>query len=364
MRRAWLLLLWTALAAGCRDSPSAPRGGVDLDDLFRPPTAAEIAAVEAAWAARQPTAHAVVEETSALMLMAGGFGTARVFSHLVDGHRHYGATLAPVGAAAGSLPVVVFAHGGDSGIQVSDLALVTILLGEAARDFVYVMPAFRSEPLTLGASVFTAQGEPSPWDRDVDDALALLDVVLEHVAEADPGRIGVIGGSRGGMVGLLMAIREPRIDRVAILAAPTTLFSPWFRGLTADALRGELRPLPVLHVLNDRFIQPLARGEIGRAEFRHEMVRRSPVLWADRLPPVQLHHGTADDVVPVEQADSLIAALQRLGRDVGDQFFLYPGIGHDVFAGAGIDARILDFLHRLRQTGQGAAADGSEPARR
>jgi dipeptidyl aminopeptidase/acylaminoacyl peptidase len=167
-----------ALLVACGDSPSGPPlvNGVDVNALFRPATAAELAVIEAQWAARSPTAQGVVEETSSLMLMAGGLGVARVFSHVVDGHRHYGATLTPVGAAARSLPVVVVAHGGDTGINVNDVALTTLLLGEQVRNFVYVIPSYRSEPITLGGSVFTSQGPASPWDRDVDDALALLDV--------------------------------------------------------------------------------------------------------------------------------------------------------------------------------------------
>ncbi|HSJ25364.1 MAG TPA: acyl-CoA thioester hydrolase/BAAT C-terminal domain-containing protein [Longimicrobiales bacterium] len=340
-----------ALLVACGDSPSGPRhtNDIDLDALFQPATAAELAAVEAEWAARTPTAASVVEEASSLTLMAGGLGTVRVFSHVVDGHRHYGATLAPTGAAAGSLPVVVFAHGGDTGINMNDVALVTLVLGETVRNFVYVVPSFRSERLMVGEASWTSEGAPSPWDRDVDDALAFLDVALERVPEADASRIGVLGASRGGMAGLLMAIRDPRIRLVSELAGPTDFFGPWLRGLVQDARDGSLQPLPGIHVLDERFMQPLFRGEMTPAEFRLELVRRSPVLWADRLPPVQVHHGTADDIVPVSQAHSLVSALADLQRDVGDEVFLYPGAGHNILELREVDARIISFLHRLRQ---------------
>lgn len=279
--------------------------------------------------------------------MAGGLGTVRVFSHVVDGHRHYGATMSPVFAAPGSLPVLVFAHGGDEGMRVDDLALVTLLLGEQVRNFVYVIPSFRSEPLIVGSSWFTSEGAPSPWDRDVDDALAFLDVALQHVPEADASRIGVLGASRGGAVGLLMAIRDPRIDRVSVLAGPSDFLGSWVRGLTEDALRDRLAPLPGIHVLNERFIQPLRRGEISEAEFRRELIRRSPVLWANRLPPVQVHHGTADDVVPVGQAEAIRDALQRIPGRTGDEFFFYPGVGHNILERREIDGRIIAFMQRV-----------------
>ena len=40
-----------------------------------------------------------------------------------------------------------------------------------------------------------------------------------------------------------------------------------------------------------------------------ELVRRSGVYFVDRLPPVQLHHGTEDTVVAVSQAYRLIEAM-------------------------------------------------------
>jgi dipeptidyl aminopeptidase/acylaminoacyl peptidase len=347
-RKFPILAATLLLAPACGDSPSTPSHGVDLNALFRAAAPAEIAAVEAEWAARTPAAQGVTAEVTTSMLMAGGPGTVRVFSHLVDGHRHYGATLSPAGAAPGSLPVVVYAHGGDEGVSVDALATMTFLLGAPARDFVYVIPSFRSEPLSVSNSAWTSGGEASPWDRDVDDALAFLDVVLQRVPEADSRRIGVLGVSRGGGVGLLMAIRDPRIDRVAVMAGPTDFLGPWVRQVTEEALAGRPRDLPGLRVMNQRFIQPLGRGEITEAAVRRELIRRSPVLWPQRLPPVQVHHGTADVVVPVEQAESLRAALQRVGGRTGDEFFLYPGAGHNLLERREIDARLVAWLEAVR----------------
>jgi pimeloyl-ACP methyl ester carboxylesterase len=344
------LLGLTLMLGACGDTPSGPRepGPLDLNVLFQPATAAEKAAIEAEWATRDPRAEEVREVLVSLMLLGGGLGTGRVFSHTVDGNRHYGATLVPVGAFGGSLPVVVFAHGGDQGVNVNDFALVLQLLGERTRNFVWVIPSFRSERLVAGETVFQSEGEPSPWDRDVDDALALLDVALQRTPEANPNRIGVLGHSRGGLVALLMAIRDPRIDLVLDFAGPTDFFGPWVRDLTEDALAGQHHNLPGFRFMNDRFIQPLGAGSISQADFRLELVRRSSVLWADRLPPVQVHHGTADAVVPVSQSKALIEALQRLERgEENDEFYLYPGAGHDLLQLTGWDARAFPFLGRL-----------------
>lgn len=342
-------LLLAVLLAACARPVTAP-AGVDFDALFRPATQAEIAAVEAEWRARDVAAREIVEEGASRVTVLGEPAAVRVFSHAVGGHRHYGAVLVPAGAGAGSLPVLVVAHSGDAGTSVSEVAHRLSLMGREARGFAVVIPSFRSESLTAGGVTYRSGGEPGLWDGDVDDALAFLNVALERVPEADPERIGVLGTSRGATVALLMAIRDPRIDLVSEMAGPTDFFDPWVRGLMEEALRDGPRPLLGVRMLHDRFLRPLADGQITPARFRRELVRRSPVLWAARLPPVQVHHGASDTTVPPHQARILVAALQRQFRAAaGDEWLEYPGLGHSTLA---FDhARTVAFLGRLRRGG-------------
>lgn len=345
-----LPLLALSLVQACGDSGTPPEGGLDLEAVFAPATSAEIAAVEADWSTRAPGADGVLEELVTGGTLAGSPATVRVYSHLVDGYRHYGAMVVPDGAASGSLPVVVFAHPGDGGMDMGDFFLAATVLGEVTSGFVFVVPSFRSETLTVGSVDFESQGDPSPWDRDVDDALALLDVALQQVPEADPERIGAVGISRGAGVALLMAARDPRVDLVVELSGPTDFFGPYVRGVVEDALDGRLRPLPGLAVLDQRFIQPLAAGTLPVADFRMELARRSVVLFADRLPPVQVHHGRLDQVVDVSQAESLVQAIEAAGGGPPrDGFYLYDGAGHDPLTMTGSFQRAADFLSRLTQ---------------
>ncbi len=359
MRRALLLL---PVLGACGDGPTGPDGrvveGVDLEVVFAAPTLREVERVQVEeWGARSPAADGVREELSQEFSLGPSPGSLRVYSHLVDGHRHYGAVATPDGAAPGSSPVVVYGHGGDGGLDVDELSLVAAALGEVADDFVYVAPSFRSEPLVVGATTFVSEVPASPWDRDVDDALALLDVALRETPAADPERIGALGFSRGAGVVLLMAIRDPRIDRVVEFFGPTDFFDGWIQEIVADALRGRLRDLPGLAVLNERFIQPLERGAVSVEEFRLEIVRRSAVLFADRLPPVQVHHGSADTVVSVSQGERLIDALEALGRGPPeDGYHIYPEGGHNPLTLSGSVSRTVSFLSRLLEPAPGSHA--------
>ncbi len=82
-----------------------------------------------------------------------------------------------------------------------------------------------------------------------------------------------------------MAERDFRIDLVVEFSGPTDFFGPFVQEVTEEALRDTLGDLPGLEFLNDEYI------------------RRSPICYADRLPQLQVHHGTADETVPLGEAE-------------------------------------------------------------
>ena len=348
---AVLLVLAILALAACDDATAPPDDrvveGVDLDVLFAPATPAEVAAVLAEWESRDPTATDVRTEETLTRTVAGSPATLRVVSAVTDGNRHYGAVQVVDGAAAGSLPILLVAHGGDSGTSAFEIDLLSSTVGALAAEFVVVAPAFRSETFTAGTA-YVSEGDPSPWDRDVDDALAFIQAAAAVTPAADPTRVAAVGFSRGGGVALLAAIRDAGIAQVVEYFGPTDMFTPWVETLVEGALRGSLVNLPGLADLDAQVIQPLRRGEITMAHARLEMVRRSSVLFADRLPPTQLHHGALDPIVPVSQGESLIAAMEALGRTAPDfESYLYPAGTHNPLSLPGAIDRTVDALRRL-----------------
>jgi dipeptidyl aminopeptidase/acylaminoacyl peptidase len=345
----WIILL---AAAGCGDSPVPPAEvSVDLDRLFAAPTAAEIAVVEADWASRLPAASEVQVELTQPFALGSAAMRLDVVSHVVDGVRHYGAVLSPEQPPAGPLPLVLYLHGGDGGVAVEEVVLVAGSTGLDPDGIVWVIPSFRSEPLRLGSRSWNSGGTPSPWDRDVDDTLALLDVAAGLVPAANRECIGSVGFSRGGGVGLLLSARDPRVRATVEFFGPTDFFGPFMRETAEEALVGRLRPLPGLVYLNEAWLQRLRRGAVSYEETRLALLRRSPAWFAGRLGPVQVHHGTADDVVPVSQAHALISAMQAIGRGAPSfQPYLYPGVGHNPFFMAGAPERMARFFGEFMAT--------------
>jgi dipeptidyl aminopeptidase/acylaminoacyl peptidase len=277
---------------------------------------------------------------------ASGQLMVRVVSQTVDGLTVFGAIVAPVGAAAGSLPLLLLAHPGDAGIDLDQtLQLVAYGLGGVLSDYVLVVPAFRSEALVFRGVQHLSAGPASPWDGDVDDALALLHAAIATAPSADTTRIGALGLSRGATVALLAAIRDPRIAAVVEFFGPTDFLGAFVRGIVRDALMGQPVDLPGVAPLNTQFIQPLARGDLTTADVRAQLIRRSPVYFVDRLPAVELHHGTADSTVPVAEAERLTQVMQAAGRTApGFQAYLYDGGGHDPLTLPGSLDRTIAFL--------------------
>ncbi len=319
----------------------------ELDTLFEPATQAEIDAISADWAGRDVSVAGVQVELSEEILLVGAPANLRIVSHVVTGHRHYGAIVVPAGASEESLHMLTFLHGGDGGVSVADLQFVSLALGELRDSFVYVLPSFRSEPLRHDSLAWVSEGMSSHWDYDVDDAMALVNVAFETTPAAKPGVYSIIGGSRGAGVALLAGARDERIERLVAFFGPTDFFDEWLREIVREAALRLPRRLPGVAHLDSTVVQPFIRGEVPRDEARLELVRRSSVLYAAGLPAVQLHHGTIDQTVSVSQAESLIAVMEALGRGPPDfEAYIYEGGGHDFLSLQEAIQRAVEFMSR------------------
>ena len=298
-----------------------------LDALFAPATAAEIEQVEAEWATRTPEVSGVRLELDSLgtNILTGPL-RYRVFSHTVGGVRHYGAVVTPEGAETGSLPVIVVAHGDTLGADVDRTALLNFFLPDELTSAL-VIPSYRAEALRFPDRRYVSEGPPSPWDQDVDDVLSFLSVAFQEAPELDEERVVALGFSRGGTVALIAAARDKRIDAVVELAGPTDFLGEYAREIVEEALEGEVRSLPGFEDLHEMVIQPWEEGTLSTAEARIELVRRSPVYFVDHMPPVQLHHGDADQVVAWSEAQRLSDVMREAGKpDEESEVFIHPGL--------------------------------------
>lgn len=322
--------------------------GIDLNPLFEPATADEILAVKADWATRDVSVQGYQLESTDRATFGGREFDVEIVSHVVTSQRHYGAIMTPT-SATGRLPVMMYLHGGDGGVSADgEVGFVMQFFADLRDDFVIVVPSFRDEPLRYGGATYQSEGPASPWNYDVDDAIALLNVAAQTNDRVDDDRVAAFGMSRGGAVAMLMAARDARVDRVVEFFGPTDFFGPFVQQVAIETLQGNPSQLPGVVFMNDNYLVPLAQGALQAVDLRPQLVMRSAVLYVEDLPAVQMHHGDADTVVPVSQAELLLDAMAAAGKTAPEfEGFLYEGGEHNPVTLPGAFDRAIEFLRPL-----------------
>ena len=202
-------------------------------------------------------------------------------------------------------PAIVFNRGGSGprGALTPESAMPLIGL-YASGGYVVVASNYRG----TGGS----DGLHEEWGNgDVDDAMNLLPL-LDSLPYVDHSRIGLVGGSRGGMLAFMMLVRTQRFLAAVTFGAPTRInaieHSAYIRRTMA------------------KYLPP---GSMEQTEAE----QRSVVLWADRMSPITpllVMHGVGDKKVDPEHSLYLALELQRLQRPY--KLVLYDGADH-VLAG-------------------------------
>ena len=154
------------------------------------------------------------------------------------------------------------------------------------------------------ASFGTIMRNFDPWLATVRDGIGWA----ARRPEVDPHRIGIVGISLGGALGLAAAGADPRVK------ALVEYFGPMPQGI---------------------------------------------VTAAAALPPTLILHGAADPVVPVANAHALENFLRSQGT--AHEVKIYPGQGHGFYGAAQDDAdrRVAAFLNRHLGTADGAPRQAS-----
>ena len=61
-----------------------------------------------------------------------------------------------------------------------------------------------------------------------------------------------------------------------------------------------------------------------------------------------MFHGALDQVVPIEESDSIVAALRDYGADV--RYTVYPDAGHDSWTQAYAEPELYSWMLGLRRS--------------
>jgi pimeloyl-ACP methyl ester carboxylesterase len=127
---------------------------------------------------------------------------------------------------------------------------------------------------------------------------SMLAIAEAHLAAAAPPH-AIVGSSLGGYLAAVAASRDPRVERLVLLAPAFRLFERWSARLTPAELDGWRREgLETLHHATGR------RRRIGWQFF--EDARSWPAFPEVRVPALCIA-GTRDDVVPLADVEAFVA---------------------------------------------------------
>jgi tetratricopeptide (TPR) repeat protein len=311
-----------------------------LSDIFAAPTAAEIKAAEDDWIKRDMSPRSVQEVASGEINLGQVKATARIISHDVRGFKHYGAIIIPNGAETGTHPVLLDLKGVSPDFFPLDLnALMSPqILGDAQGKFIYVVPSFRGEVLQFDGKEYKSEGDPTDsWDGAADDAIALLNVALQTVPQADKTRIAAFGKSRGGALAMLVGIRDKRVKQIVSWSGPADFFELMGEGnwtereVVSEALLHRAKPADDGGQFVETFLAKAREHRQNLAQTRRLMIQSSALYHIQMMPRMQAYYGTEDDMVPPRNGRALEAALKKAGKIPPDYTVFYNEMaGHDL----------------------------------
>ena len=200
-------------------------------------------------------------------------------------------------------PLVVFNHGGPTSRVGSSLAL-----GKQAftsRGFAVVDVNYRG---SNGYGREYMRRLDGKWGiYDVDDCIAAAQYLAQR-GDVDPARMAIRGGSAGGYTTLCALTFHD------VFAAGASYFGVGdLEALARDMHKFESRYL-------DRMVAPYPAGiDVYR--------ERSPIHFVERMSsPLLVLQGIDDMVVPVAQAERIVAALRQ--RHIPHAYLAFEGEGH------------------------------------
>ena len=290
--------------------------------------------IEAMRARQYPGSDIVIEK-----VLDPGVNYSRYYvSYLSEGLRIYALMTVPNGEKpATGWPVIIFNHG-----YIPPDVYHTTERYVAYVDFIarngYIV--FRSDYRGHDQSEGEARGAYGTPDYTVDVLNAVAS--MKRYPDADPNRIGMWGHSMGGYITLraMVISKDIRAGVIwgGVVASYSDLLTHWRRGPGAAAT-------PTPSARSWRFsLFSLYGSPEENPEFWNSISANS--YLKDISGPLQLHHSTTDEEVPLEFSETLFYQMLDAGQYV--ELYKYDGDNHNIASNFGTAMqRTIEFFDRF-----------------
>ncbi len=243
-------------------------------------------------------------------------------SYLSDGLKIYALLTVPIGdPPATGWPAIAFNHGFiPPDVYRTTERYVAYVDRIAQAGYVVLRSDYRGHDQSEGEAT-GAYGSPG-YVVDVLNGVA----ALKRYPSVDPSRIGMWGHSMGGYITLRAMVISSDIKAGVIWGGVVAPYPDLFARGTPTA-----GPTPAAGT-------PGFRGGWRRSWIEQFGTRdENPAFWdsisanaylVDLSGPIQLHHGTADESVPLAASETLYAEMTAAGEPV--ELFTYAGDNHNL----------------------------------
>lgn len=262
-------------------------------------------------------------------------------SYVSEGYTIYALMTVPFGSPPDSgWPVIIFNHGY---IHPPDYRTtenyVTYMDMLASSGYIVFKSDFRGHGNSAGPIVGGGYGSPG-YTADVLNAIESL----KNYEGADPDRFGMWGHSMGGQVTLRAMVVSQDIKAGVIWAGA---IAPYSEIISQWSFGGQERDddflsniLPERNQSNDRTVQGWGQSFGGWVEeftATYGTYEQNPDFWetispnsylADLSGPIQIHHGTADWMVPLTWSEEFTQEMDAVNMPY--EFYIYDDDDHNI----------------------------------
>jgi len=241
--------------------------------------------------------------------------------YLSEGLKIYALLTIPDGETPPSgWPAIVFNHGYIPPTQYRTTErYIAYVDNLARRGYIVFRIDYRGHDRSEGSAT-GAYGHPG-YTIDVLNAVA----ALQQFPQADPARIGMWGHSLGGFLTLRAMVVSPDIKAgviwAGVVAAYPDLLTRWRRGSGPTPTPPSSGSRRWRSSWFEIYGSPDENPDFWNAISANTYIR-------DLSGPIQLHHGAADETVPLEFSASLFQQIEATGQTV--EFYSYEGDNHNI----------------------------------